>query len=118
MRRKRSRPQATMTWRQFTQLYMESWSSGHTTREFADRVGLATRQVHQKTNYLKRKGLALPPLRNSRGGSTGSELDVDDLRELVAGYLPEGSASRDYLESRRGGRVGRIAAGAGLTVSQ
>lgn len=93
MRRKRSRPQATMTWRQFTQLYMESWSSSHTTREFADRVDLLTRQVHQKTNYLRRKGLVLPPLRNSRGGSGGSELDVGDLRELIAGYLPAGSAA-------------------------
>lgn len=86
MRRKHSRSQATMTWRQFTQLYMESWTAGHTTREFADRVGLLMRQVHQKTNYLKRKGVTLPPLRNSRGGSAGSELDVQDLRDLVAGY--------------------------------
>jgi hypothetical protein len=94
-----------MTWRQFTQLYMESWAASHTTREFADRVGLLTRQVHQKTNYLKRKGLALPPLRNSRGGSTGSELDVSGLRELIAGYLPAGSttlspASRRLVAAR------------------
>lgn len=89
MRRKSSRRQAIMTWRQFTQLYMESWSAGHTTREFADRVGLLTRQVHQKTNYLKRKGLVLPPLRNSRGGSAGSELDVEELRDLVSSYRTE-----------------------------
>jgi hypothetical protein len=89
MRRKRSRSQAVITWRQFTQLYMESWSAGHTTREFADRVGLLTRQVHQKTNYLKRKGVDLPPLRNSRGGSSGSELDIQDLKSLVSSYRTE-----------------------------
>jgi|694.fasta_scaffold12040_23 hypothetical protein len=98
MRRKRSRSQAVITWRQFTQLYMESWSAGHTTREFADRVGLLTRQVHQKTNYLKRKGVALPPLRNSRGGSSGSELDIQDLKSLVSSY-------RHDTETYRNGRV-------------
>lgn len=91
MRRRSRRRQATMTWRQFTQLYMESWSAGHTTREFADRVGLLTKQVHQKTNYLKRKGVALPPLRNSRGGSAGSELDIQDLKSLVSSYRKEPS---------------------------
>ena len=79
--------QVTMTWQQFTQLYMESWKAGHTYKEFARRCGLTARQVHGKAGYLRRRGVKLPPLRHSAGGCTGSSFDADLLQSIVEDAL-------------------------------
>jgi len=83
---RRSKTQVHMTWKQFVQLYMESWKAGHTTKQFAQRCGLLVSQVHGKVFHLRNKGVALPKLRHSRGGAGGSSLDVRELKALVSSY--------------------------------
>ena len=82
---RRRRTQSHMTWKQFVHLYMESWKAGHTTKEFAQRCGLLVSQVHGKVFHLRNKGVALPKLRHSRGGSSGSDLDIRELKAIVSG---------------------------------
>lgn len=98
---RRRRTQTHMTWKQFVQLYMESWKAGHTTKEFAQRCGLLVSQVHGKVFHLRHKGVELPKLRHSRGGSSGTSMDVRELKALVASYGTDGDG-RSF--SRRNGQ--------------
>lgn len=69
----------------FVQLYMESHKAGHTTAEFAERIGMPYRAAYTRARYYKRKGVRLPALRRSEKFAPGRrQLDVDGLNSLLA----------------------------------
>ena len=69
----------------FVQLYMESVAAGHTTTQFAERLGWKYARVHTRIKLYRKKGIRLPNLTPGRSAvAMNPRLDVDSLNDMIS----------------------------------
>jgi len=80
---KRKAPDAKLDAVLFARLYMESWASGHTLRQFAERVGMSVNGVRSRLYFYRKKGWKPPQLHAKRTGGR-QPLNVAAMNAIVA----------------------------------
>jgi hypothetical protein len=85
----------------FAQLYMESWHAGHTTRQFADRIGMTAAKVRGRIYFYRKRGWQAPALKLPPRGfhARRARLPVSEMNVIVDESMLR---RRDHVASRNG----------------
>jgi hypothetical protein len=73
----------------FIQLYMESYSAGHTVRQFAERVGLTSGNVRGRIYHYRKRGVRLPSLKSAIGPRQRPRLNVGEINRKIEQYVSQ-----------------------------
>lgn len=76
--RKRKYDRSNISPKQYVTEYMKAFKRNNSIGEFAQKIGMSKNNAIARMNFLKKKGLKLPKLRDERG-----KYDLEELKAII-----------------------------------